>query len=82
MNLVALYRGESIGDVRIVAVSADPGLIADVASRILSKSSETTDPVLAARNAGVRKALRLVLKESKDSEAGIGGLKRGLRCSQ
>jgi hypothetical protein len=62
-TLVALYRGETIGDARLIAVSADPELVAYVAAALLREPPSSDDPVVAQINGGQRRALRLVKKE-------------------
>ncbi len=61
-TFVALYRGRTIAESTIVAVSSDPALVADFAARLLQQpaQSEDTDddPVLKCVEQGRRKALR------------------------
>jgi hypothetical protein len=48
-SFLALYRGESIGAAKIVAVNANPELVADFAGRMLKEPVEAEivrDPVL------------------------------------
>lgn len=66
-TFVAVYRGQTVGDARLVAVSADPGLVSDVASRLLSTPSNQDDPVLTRLDAGRHAALRLIEKEGGDA---------------
>jgi hypothetical protein len=61
-TLVALYRGETIGDARLIAVSADPELVAYVAAALLQEPPSSDDPVVAQIDGGQRRALRLVKK--------------------
>ncbi len=64
-SFVALYRGETVGAARMVAVSADPDLVHDFASRMLAKPLEdNTDAVLKEIEHGRRRALRLVRSEA------------------
>lgn len=69
-TFLALYRGTSIADSEIVAVSAEPDLVADVAARLLNdaRGRSPADPILAAQEQGRRRALRLVCKEVEAAE--------------
>ena len=64
-SFLALYRGPSIPQARLVAVSADPRLVSDFASRLLDDEPEAAnaDPVLHEVEHGRRRALRLVVRE-------------------
>jgi hypothetical protein len=64
-TFIGLYRGESVAEARLIAVSADPGLVADVSARLLThQQDEEADPVVARLERGRRAALRLVTKEA------------------
>jgi hypothetical protein len=63
-TFVAVYRGQSVGDARLVAVSADPAIVSDLAARILGQPASTGDPVLARLDAGRRAALRVIGEEA------------------
>ena len=39
-SFIALYRGETVSEARIVALSADPQLVRDFAARLLESPSE------------------------------------------
>ena len=43
-TFLAVYRGDTVGSARLVAVSADPKLIADVSSRLLEAPPEADAP--------------------------------------
>ena len=66
-SIIALYRGDTIGRARIVAVSADPALVKYVAGELLGET-ETDDPVLSALEGGRGRALRLVREEAASAE--------------
>jgi hypothetical protein len=34
-SFVAVYRGQTVGEAKLIAVSADPNLVAEVSSRLL-----------------------------------------------
>lgn len=66
-TFVAIYGGNTISDSRLIALSADPGLVADVTSRILQEQvGRDTDPVVASVEKGRREALRLIKQEVID----------------
>lgn len=75
-SFVALYRGASVGDARLVAVSADPEIVRDFAERLLSEEpgpAAEPDPVERALEGGRRDAIRLVRDEAADAERDDGG---------
>ena len=61
-TFLALYRGESVGGAKLLALTAEPELVRDFASRLLRESTpnEDPDPVLEELERGRRGALRLV----------------------
>ncbi len=67
-TFIALYRGPSVSEARLVAVSSDAGLIRDVATRLIGPSSEddeaSTDPVIRSIDQGKRSALKRILREA------------------
>ncbi len=64
-TFVALYRGETVAAAKLVAVTADPALVADVSSRLLAQpADEAQDPVVAGMDRARRSALRLIHKEA------------------
>jgi hypothetical protein len=64
-TFLALYRGQTVGDAKMVAVTADPLLIAYVATNLLDISrQEDTDPVVNTLERGRRAALRLIRQEA------------------
>ena len=67
-SFVALYRGSTIASARLVAVSADPALAAEVSERLLRESPPSAqDQVLSTLEQGRRAALRLIRKEADDA---------------
>jgi hypothetical protein len=77
-TLLALYRGESIVEAKIIAVSADPDLISYVAGRLLSQSDPPIDPVLVKLQRGRQGALR-ALKREAEAERPVADVLRLLR---
>ena len=66
-SFIALYRGATIRSARLVAVSADPRLAADVARRILREPLSDEDSVVATLERGRRSALRAIAREDRDA---------------
>lgn len=65
---VAVYRGLTISDSRLVALSANPSLVADVTTRILAERQyEEPDLVVACVEEGRRQALKLIKQEAQSS---------------
>ena len=68
-SFIAIYRGNSISDAKMIAVSGSHSLVAYVASEIMSDAlyldDASDDPILSALNQGRRAALRLVKEETK-----------------
>lgn len=68
-NFIALYRGETVGSAKIIAVSADADLVADFAARMLHRQEETEgDPVIRKLDAGRQQALRMITEERKHEQ--------------
>jgi hypothetical protein len=66
-TFVALYRGRTITSARLIALSADPVLVADVSARLLQeRASEDCDPILDCVERGRKDALRLITRETSD----------------
>lgn len=64
-SFVAVYRGETVANARLVAVSADPVLVADVSTKLLRRQADyPQDPVIQSIEAGRREALRLIEQEA------------------
>lgn len=66
-SFIALYRGPTVSEARLVSASGDAALVAYVATRLLEMPSEEDD-VLAPIEAGRRQALRLVLVETESEK--------------
>ena len=66
-SFVALYRGATIASARLVAVSADPALAAEVSEWLLRDPLRAQDQVLSTLEQGRRSALRLMRKEAADA---------------
>jgi len=70
-TFLALYRGKTVAEAQMVAVSADPGLVALVAARLLDMppADDTADPVVITLERGRRAALRLIKREATHAHA-------------
>jgi len=64
-SFVALYRGLTVSEARLVAASGDAALVGYVAARMLERPPEQDD-ALAPISEGRRQALRLVLDEAEN----------------
>ncbi len=66
-TFLALYRGDSVGASKLLALTADPSLVADFATRMLLQSDESEpDAVLQELEGGRRRALELVKNEARE----------------
>ena len=72
-SFLALYRGRTVGEAQLVAVTTDPGVVAAFATCLLSATPEeddvADDPVLASIEHGRRQALRLIANEEEPANA-------------
>ncbi len=59
-NLIALYRGDSLSSIKMVALSSDENLVSDFTKRMLRENDPSGDPVLDAIQDGQRKALETI----------------------
>lgn len=68
-SFVALYRGPTIGESKLIAVSADPELVAALSSRLLQSAlaAGEDDPAIAKIERGRRAALRVIQKEARSA---------------
>lgn len=68
-TFVAIYRGETIAGARLIALSANPTLVAEVSARILQEHpAKDPDPVVACVEQGRQAALRLIEREASPVE--------------
>jgi hypothetical protein len=64
-SFLALYRGESVSAAKLLALTADPGLVSDFATRMLEDPEEQEqDAVVRELEQGRRRALQLVRGEA------------------
>ena len=65
MTFLALYRGKTIAEAKMVAVTADPELVTAVATHLLdTPQPHDADPVITSLERGRRGALRLIKQEA------------------
>ena len=67
VTFIALYRGSTVASSQLVAVSANPQLVTEVAAQLLASNEPSDDPIVAAQEHGRRRALRLVMREARNS---------------
>lgn len=70
-TFVALYRGLTVAEAKLLAVSADANLVGLVASPLLTDSiinSDESDPVLRPVQQGRQRALRIVARQSEPTQ--------------
>ena len=71
-SFVALYRGESISSARLVAVSADPFIVAAISDQLLrERQAGDQDSVIANLERGRHAALRVIHREAADARRGL-----------
>ncbi len=67
-TFLALYRGATIADARLVAVTADPSLVAEFCAKMLRGMPEEEDAVVRYLEDGRREALSEVLRASGEQD--------------
>ncbi len=65
LTFLALYRGSSANDAKMIAVSSDNRLVAEFAERLLGREPPPADPILLEVERGQRRALRLISHEKE-----------------
>ena len=72
VTFIAVYRGRTASDARLVALSADPSLVAVVVGQILTErdAGAAHDPVVAGIERARRQSLRLIRRELRPTTAG------------
>jgi len=67
-SFVALYRGPSVGEARLIALCTDKDVVAEFAERLLGRESpKEKDPVRGVLENARREALRLVKEEARNA---------------
>ena len=66
LSFLALYRGSSLRDAEVVALSSAPEIIAEFAERLLAQPLDgERDPILRAAQEAKQAVLRLVREEAR-----------------
>jgi hypothetical protein len=70
-TFLAIYRGNTVSDAKMIAVSADPSLVSSVAERMLKDPraidpDDESDAAIVALSKGRRAALQLIAYGSSD----------------
>jgi len=63
-TFLAVYRGMTVAEAKMIAVTADPNLVSMVATHLLEDEQQEADPVVTAIDLGRRAALRLIHREA------------------
>jgi hypothetical protein len=64
-TFLALYRGRTVAEARMIVATADEELVAFVADKLLRNPPDTTDPRVLSLERGKQAALRLVRQEAR-----------------
>ncbi|MGH7641962.1 MAG: hypothetical protein ACRENX_02930 [Candidatus Dormibacteria bacterium] len=72
-NFLALYRGPTVSEAALVAVSADPVVVGDFAARLLARRTQvdSADAALQGMDRARRRALRVVRAEAANAVEGL-----------
>jgi len=66
LNVLALYRGETLGEVKTLAATSDFEIIKEFVRSFLRKEiGNNSDPSFSAKNKGILEALENILNEEK-----------------
>ena len=64
-TFMAIYRGDTVGQAELIAVTADPIIIGELAERMLESGTEDVeDPVVIELECGRMGALRAIIREA------------------
>ncbi len=63
VSFLTLYRGRTLEDAQLVAISTNDQIIKDFAERLLQERDAESDPALNEIRQGKRRALRIIKKE-------------------
>ena len=69
-TFIAIYRGRTASDARLVAITSDPAIVATVVGQMLADQSDLSgdDPVVDAIDRARRQGLRLIRREIRDQQ--------------
>ncbi len=66
-TFIAIYRGDTVANAKLIAVSADPELVSRIASSFAKQENNSNnDGVLDTLESARRKALKFIQEELKD----------------
>lgn len=66
VSFLALYRGRSVGDAELVAVSTDPEIVGRFADELIDERASTADdPVVSAIREAERRGLQIIREEAE-----------------
>jgi hypothetical protein len=67
-TFIAIYRGRTASDARLVAITSDPAIVATVVGQMLADQNDGTadDPVVGAIDRARRQGLRVIRRELRD----------------
>ena len=67
-TFIAIYRGRTASDARLVSITSDPAIVATVVEQVLANREDRTreDPVIDALDRARRHGLRLVQRELRE----------------
>jgi hypothetical protein len=69
-TFLALYRGKTIAEAKMIAVTADPELVTAVATHLLdTPQPHDADPVIMTLERGRRGALRFIKQDASHAKA-------------
>jgi hypothetical protein len=63
INFLVLYRGRTLSDAEVIAITDERPLVSDFAQRMLRQATDETDPILRQAEEGKRRVLQLVKSE-------------------
>ena len=66
MNFLALYRGRTLAEAQVVALSSDQAVVSEFAKRLLAQDHEETDSTLESLRQGKLRALEAIREEASD----------------
>ena len=64
INFLVLYRGRTLSDAEVIAITDERGLVSEFAERMLRQVNDETDPILRQAQAGKRRVMQLVKNEA------------------
>ena len=65
-SFIAIYYGQTVTDAKLIAVSAEKSIIADVSARLLNQNFEERDQIISSLENGRRKALEHIHREARN----------------